>query len=516
MDTGRSARRVVTLIVSSLCLVSLSIVLQVAVCPASAHAAGYLVAGVWGARGETPGLFLAPKGVAVDGQGNVFVCDYGADRIDVYSLEGRLLRSWGGAGTAPGKLRRPSRLAVGPDGSVYVTDALNRRVQRFSPTGDLLAIIGGGGEGPGRFRCPRGVGVSPDGLVYVTDGLLDRVEVFAPDGRFVRQWGGTGTGPGRFLVPKDVAVGPDGRVYVVDCRRADVQVFTARGKYLGVIGRQGTLPGRFDGPRGVFVGPDGHLFVADAYNDRVQEFTGDGGFVRAWGCRGTLPGQFFGPRDVAVAPDGSLVVTDTHNWRVQRFALSSAQDETVPRTTPNMDRPLVNGWSRLPIKLTLDATDPDDGVAATYLQRRGRTSWFLPFTTPLTLRQGVHVLRFLSVDTAGNQEATRRRVVRVDWTHPNVAPTRLPAQTIRGGRTIVLSLTVADNLSPSCRFVVGVFRQGVLVARVALGRRAVSRRPHAVALAWRCSLRRGDYRLRISVVDAAGNASRRAGDLRVF
>jgi DNA-binding beta-propeller fold protein YncE len=508
---SHSWRRVGTLLIPALLFL---VVLQAAARPRAAHAAGYLFEGEWGSRGATPGFFRCPKGVAVSASGEVFVCDYTANRVDVYDLSGQVLRSWGGTGTAPGKLREPCRLAVGSDESVYVTDSANGRVQRFSPTGDVLAIIGQ--EGRGRFGCPRGVAVGPDGLVYVTDGLRDRVVVFDENGHFVRQWGSTGTGPGRFEVPKDVAVAPGGRVYVLDCRRADVQMFSPTGRYLGVFGGQGSLRGRFDGPRGIFVGPDGHVFVADAYNNRVQELTDAGDFIRLWGCRGSRASQFRGPRDVAMAPDGSLVVTDTHNFRVQRFALSAAQDVTAPRTSPSIDPPLVHRWSRLPITFALAAADPDDGVAVTYLQKGGSLAWFLPYTAPVTLGQGIHVLRYLSVDTAGNQETTRRSIVRVDCTPPSVVPSRLVGRTVRRGDVLALPLTVADNLSPRCHFSARISQNGVVVAETGLGWRAVSPRLRDVTLGLHCDLRRGDYRLRLVVTDAAGNQTLRSGGLRVL
>jgi hypothetical protein len=50
-------------------------------------------------------------GVALDGQGNLYLAEMDDDLIYKYSTSGKLLAKWGGTGSAPGQLTHPEKLA---------------------------------------------------------------------------------------------------------------------------------------------------------------------------------------------------------------------------------------------------------------------------------------------------------------------------------------------------------------------------------------------------------------------
>jgi DNA-binding beta-propeller fold protein YncE len=77
-----------------------------------------------------------PEGIAVDRDGNVWVADYGHDRVVKLSPDGRLLMSWGSRGSGPGEFVGPKGVAIDPSsGRLYVADTGNARVQRLAPDG---------------------------------------------------------------------------------------------------------------------------------------------------------------------------------------------------------------------------------------------------------------------------------------------------------------------------------------------------------------------------------------------
>lgn len=98
------------------------------------------VLGRWGSRGEAPGRFQHPEGVAVDGRGDVYVADTGNNRVQKFGAQGRLLASWGTKGSGPGQFSNPAAVAVGGSGNVFVADRENKRIEKFSPSGRLLAV----------------------------------------------------------------------------------------------------------------------------------------------------------------------------------------------------------------------------------------------------------------------------------------------------------------------------------------------------------------------------------------
>jgi DNA-binding beta-propeller fold protein YncE len=490
--------------------IALCAVFACAVAPGAVQAGGYRVTQVWGEAGVGHGQLRVPKGVAVAQDGSIWVADFGNQTMLKYAATGELLGAWGGPGSAPGKFGRPSRIAIGPDGTVYVTDAANQRIQRFSQSGDYLGQWGRRGTGPGEFDYPRGIDVARDGSVYVTDQANHRVQVFTASGRFLRQWGEQGDGHGQFRVPKDVAVSGDGRVYVADMRTCLVQIFTTKGKWLGSFGGEGSAPGLLSGPRGLGVDARGHVFVADAMNHRIEEFSASGAFVREWGCKGAPDGLFQAPRDIAQAPDGSLVVADSYNHRLQRFVKDDSADDRAPVTTC-LQRA---SWSAVPFAVTLTATDGESAVAATWVSVDDAK--FCAAAEGVELSgEGRHIVRFLSVDAAGNQERIRQRMFVLDWTPPQVTfGVRQPLRAVAGA-ALRPGLSIADALSPSCRIWLRLDRDGQQVWQKALGSVEVSSPGRVLTPALRAPRAAGRYVLTVTARDRAGNVGRSTLDLRV-
>ncbi len=84
---------------------------------------------MWGSLGSAPGQFSNPSGIAVDGDGLVYVADSSNDRIQVFQPDATFVRSWGSYGSTTGKFNGPDGIAVDGDGLVYVADSSNNRIQ---------------------------------------------------------------------------------------------------------------------------------------------------------------------------------------------------------------------------------------------------------------------------------------------------------------------------------------------------------------------------------------------------
>lgn len=194
---------------------------------------------VWGDNtflselGISGGVTLSdPGAVAVaPGSGDVYVADTDDDRVLVYAPDGALLEKWGGGegngstGSGPGEFESPRALAVGPEGDVYVADYGNDRIEKFTPSGTLLDEWGTRGGRDGRMRGPTGVAVDGRGDVYVVDNGNNRVEVFDSGGHFLAKWGARGTALGDLSQPTAIAVDCAGTVYVADTNNNRVERF---------------------------------------------------------------------------------------------------------------------------------------------------------------------------------------------------------------------------------------------------------------------------------------------------
>jgi sugar lactone lactonase YvrE len=177
----------------------------------------------------------APAGIAVDGDGNVYVTDYALDRVVKFAPDGTVLGQWGNSGNGPGQFSSPFGVAV-DGGNVVVVDQLNNRVQRFASDGTLLSAFGSAGAGPGDFRTPFGVALA-GGHVYVADFGNDRVQILnLLDGSVQSTIGSRGSGDGQFQRPAGVAVGGEGTLYVTDHFNDRVQRFGGDGHFQAQLG----------------------------------------------------------------------------------------------------------------------------------------------------------------------------------------------------------------------------------------------------------------------------------------
>ena len=80
---------------------------------------------------------MRPKGVALDGEGHVYVVESYYDSLLVFSPQGEFLMPIGGTGTATGRFYLPSGVWVDAGNRVHVADMFNGRVVTFQ-------FLGGG------------------------------------------------------------------------------------------------------------------------------------------------------------------------------------------------------------------------------------------------------------------------------------------------------------------------------------------------------------------------------------
>ena len=282
---------------------------------------------VWGSEGKGDGQFIYPRDVAVDGAGNVYVVDYGNQRIQKFTGDGRLLTQWGAAGASTGILDRLFgrggqqegfkalfALDLDPQEHLVALDSEEGAIWRFSSEGRPIEKID---LSPVGLFGPRDVAVGSEGEIYVVDTGGSRLVKLDAAGRSVTAWGSRGTAPGQFIEPSGVAIDGEGNLLVADASNGRVQKFDPTGKLLAIWPITGQ--GGADGSR-IAVAPDGRIFVTDSHNDRLLELDTDGQVVHIWGRGGVEGGEFLLPTGITVDAEGNVYVADTGNHRVQKFA----------------------------------------------------------------------------------------------------------------------------------------------------------------------------------------------------
>ena len=157
--------------------------------------------GVQGYAGDggpaTTAQMDGPSGVAVAGDGRVFIADTHNQRVRVVGTDGSIqtfagtgVRGFGGDGgpAVAANLSDPQGLGWTSEGGLLIADAGNERVREVSAAGVITSWSGSGTEGvsgdgvPGlqaALRAPRGVAMSSFGLPVMADTLNGTVRELA-------------------------------------------------------------------------------------------------------------------------------------------------------------------------------------------------------------------------------------------------------------------------------------------------------------------------------------------------
>lgn len=188
----------------------------------------YAVDPAWPKRPPEFGPPAAVPGIAVDREDRVWCVERGKVPVQVYSVQGELVRSWG-----QGQFRSPHSVRIDGQGNVWITDFAAHVVKKLSPEGRLLLTLGTPGK-PGEdathFNGPTDTAIAPTGDVFVSDGYGNRRVVhFDAQGKFVKSWGQYGGGPGQFCLPHQIAIDSRGVLYVADRNSGRIQLFDQQG-----------------------------------------------------------------------------------------------------------------------------------------------------------------------------------------------------------------------------------------------------------------------------------------------
>ena len=179
----------------------------------------------------TDGL-VNPGAMTIDRENRLlYVSDIELDQVVVYDADSfKLLRKIGTTGhhhelTTPGDFARPSGLAVDVDGNLYVCDTLNNRVEIFDADGKFISTFGKAGDGPGYFSRPKGIAIDSDNHIWVADGVQDRVQVYNQEAHLLISFGGHGLLPGQFQGIVNIATDKNNRVFTSEIYPGRVQQF---------------------------------------------------------------------------------------------------------------------------------------------------------------------------------------------------------------------------------------------------------------------------------------------------
>ena len=268
---------------------------------------------------RTIGGVFRPWGMTINQKNELFVVEYGENRVTFFNSKGEMIRSLGSWGSGNGQFNTPSGIAVDDNGDILVADGGNNRIQKFSADGRFIAAVGTHGSGQLQFKFPVGIKIHPPTKrIYVADSTNHRIQVLNPDFSYFSSFGSRGPDPGQLDYPWDVAFDSANNVYVTDSWNGRIQIFAENGEFIRQIGKQGTGEGELNRPA-MITSSENELYVSEYNNHRVSVFTTQGDYLTSFGTHGNGPQQFRNLRGIAVDQSGMVYVADYGNNRIQVF-----------------------------------------------------------------------------------------------------------------------------------------------------------------------------------------------------
>ncbi len=181
---------------------------------------------------------VLPARVVVDCLGRTYALDQAALEIKRDSCP---LPCIGGSGSEPRRFFDPRAIAISPRDDLYVADFGNQRVQVFALKGLVLRDIWDvqriAASGFASWR-PIDIVLSADSHAYVADYLNDAIHVFDSHGCWRAVWTG-------LTKPTQLAIDCEGRIYVVEEGKPAVTVLDRDGNKIGEVTTAYEIAGRF-------------------------------------------------------------------------------------------------------------------------------------------------------------------------------------------------------------------------------------------------------------------------------
>ena len=347
---------------------------QIQVAPIISTVAGNGTQGYSGDGGAATSAELhQPTGVTMDSAGNLYIADFynqvirkvAAATGTISTVAGNGTAGYGGDGASAtsAALNQPYGVAVDSAGNLYIADFGNERVRKVdAATGTITTVAGNGSQGVGPYGGPAtsaalygpsGVAVDAVGNLYIAEALNNViVKVAATTGTITlvagngsRGYSGDGGAAtsAELNEPFSLSVDSTGNLFIVDTYNQRIRKVAAGTGTITTVAGSGTSGYSGDNgpatnaelnyPDGATVDIAGNLFIADSNNQVIRMVAAANGTITTVAGNGTqgysgdggaaTGAELSDPFAVAIDSVGNLYIADALNERIRNVAVAT-------------------------------------------------------------------------------------------------------------------------------------------------------------------------------------------------
>lgn len=265
----------------------------------------------------TSAQFNEPRGIAVDKDGNIYICDFWNNRVRKVDAATGIITTIAGTGeqnhTGDGGLAvnatlyHPDDIALDEDGNLYIADLNNSCIRKVSKSTGIITTIAG---------TPRVSGDSGDGAL-ATAALL--------------------------ASPYSVAVDKEKNVYVASWSVNKIRKIDHTTGIITTIAGNGTLGNSGDGgpatqaslygPQAVDVDPEGNIYISEAVNEYqnskvrkinkvtglISSIAGNGSYGYSGDGGPATQAQLKSPFHYAFDANNNIYLSETYSRRIRKI-----------------------------------------------------------------------------------------------------------------------------------------------------------------------------------------------------
>jgi hypothetical protein len=322
-----------------------------------------------GGPATSAGIY-APMGVAADATGNIYITDYGNNRIRKVSVSGIITTVAGngnagysgdGASATSAELSGPWGITLDGSGNIYIADEYNNCIRKINSSGIISTVAGNGVAGfsgdngaatLAKLNSPCGLAFDGSGNMYIADMSNSRIRKVNTSG-IITTIGGNGTkgfngdgGPAtsaELFQPTGVAIDHLGNIFIADSNlvrkinpSGTITTFAGNGT-MGFSGDgAAAIAAEINGAFGIAADSAGSVYISDVGNNRIRRINtsgiistiaGDGGYGSTGDGGIATSAQIGYPAGIGFDGKGSLFIADQSNYYIRKVTEITGTDD---------------------------------------------------------------------------------------------------------------------------------------------------------------------------------------------